>query len=104
MTLPLMLHNLSKLASLPCSFREKCSQPFAQTRSACAIAQTCGKALSNQVAAADTDALLDVKLAEGPPATELWLDARSIELQVHACMHACIRTWAPAGQYAVALL
>jgi hypothetical protein len=52
-----------------------------------------------QVAAADTDALLDVKLAEGPPAAMLRLDARTIELQVHAC----ILCWARSGPHTAAL-
>ena len=34
--------------------------------------------------ARDTDALLDVRLAEGPPTAALLLDARTIELQVSA--------------------
>ena len=40
--------------------------------------------LTEQVSARETDALLDVALAVGPPAAALHLDARIIDLQVHA--------------------
>ena len=40
--------------------------------------------LPHQVSVADTDALLDVSLAPGPPAAALILDARTIELQARS--------------------